>query len=400
MSRGKLHILFISSWYPTRNHLTHGIFNRYFAEAVSALHEVTVIHVSSEDKPKQDFEVVQTKEGNLHSIHVYYKKVRSNLPGISAFIKRKRYLKAFELGYNTLLLHRSQPQLIHLNVVLPAGLGALHLARKYALPLVVNENWSGYSKEDGNYKGVAQKFFTRKIIAAASRILPTSTYLKDAMLSHGLTGSYEVVPNVVNVQRFSPSTTKTTHSGTRFIHVSSLTDREKNISGLLRAFAGAVKKNTEIQLNIVGDGPERKDLEAYSRSLGLEQHVQFSGRITGDHLVNALRASDALVMFSHFETFCLVIAEAFATGLPVITSAAGAIPSYMTPELGLMVPPRDENALTEALLQFASSTQHFDSSVIRHFAVQHFSYEIVAEQLDRIYHDVLQHTTIDKQEIR
>lgn len=96
------------------------------------------------------------------------------------------------------------PDLIQLNVIMPMGIGAYYLSGKYNIPYVINENWSGYCEEDGNYKGFIQKYYTEKIVKKAKAILPTSVYLKEAMLAHGLIGNYTVVPNVVDTARFKP----------------------------------------------------------------------------------------------------------------------------------------------------------------------------------------------------
>ena len=112
--------------------------------------------------------------------------------------------------------------------------------------------------------------------------------------------------------------------------------------------------------------------------------VHFKGRVIGNELITILQNSDALIMFSHFETFCLVNIEAFACGKPIITSNAGAIPSYMNDQLGLMVNKGDEEALCKAILHFALNPKQFDAAYIRNFAMQ-FSYTQVGKQLDLIY---------------
>src|SRR6478672_5101254 len=95
------HILFISSWYPNRNNTTHGIFNRYFAEAVSLFNKVSVIHVCSDENLKNDFELVP-EEDRIRTVTVYYKKVTSPLPVIAPLQKRKKILEAFSKGYSYL----------------------------------------------------------------------------------------------------------------------------------------------------------------------------------------------------------------------------------------------------------------------------------------------------------
>lgn len=389
------HILFISSWYPNRTNPTHGIFNRYFADAVALYAKVSVLHVCSDDTLKEDFESVESTDNGIKTVTVYYKKVNSVIPLFSQLKKRSRVIQAFERGFELILSKVGRPDLIQLNVILPMGLGAYHLSTKYNIPYVINENWSGYCEEDGNYKGFAQKYYTEKIVRGAKAIMPTSTYLKEAMLSHNLKGNYQIVPNVVNVNTFKP-TQKSQAGITTFIHISSLNDREKNVSGIIRAFSEANKTNKNLQLNIVGEGVDKQLYEALVKKLKLEEKVIFKGRLMSADLVTEINAADALIMFSNYETFCLVIIEAFACAKPVITSNAGAIKTYMRPELGIMVDKQNEDQLTAAILEFSSGKKSYNTNLIRQFAVDNYSYEKVGERLHQIYTDALKAGTRNK----
>jgi glycosyltransferase involved in cell wall biosynthesis len=105
----------------------------------------------------------------------------------------------------------------------------------------------------------------------------------------------------------------------------------------------------------------------------------------GTDLVQAINKHDALVMFSNYETFCLVIPECFACGKPVITSNAGGIADYMKPELGITIDPKNEIQLTESFLTFAQTKQHYNTALIRDFAVTHFSKQVINQKLTTLY---------------
>lgn len=382
------HILFISSWYPNRNNPTHGIFNRYFALAAALHNKVSVINVTSETSLKVPMELIETNENNILTVSVYYKKLISSIPLFSQLIKRQRVIKAFDLAYERVLKDAGKPDLIQLNVIMPMGVGALHLSTKHNIPYVINENWSGYVAEDGNYKGWMKQFFTRKIVKGAKTIMPTSSYLMEAMLSHNLNGKYVVVPNVVDVSVFKPSH-RSLDQITRLIHISSLNDREKNVSGLLRAFCAASKIDKSLELVIVGEGVDKKEYEQFVIDQNLSSKVKFTGRLMSSALVKEINDADALIMFSNYETFCLVIIEAFACGKPVITSNAGAIKTYMQSQLGIMVEKGDEDELKNAILQFAATKSAYDHEAIRKFAVNNYSYETVGKNLSEIYRSAL-----------
>jgi glycosyltransferase involved in cell wall biosynthesis len=97
---------------------------------------------------------------------------------------------------------------------------------------------------------------------------------------------------------------------------------EKGLSTLLQAW-GRLPRH--YALHIVGDGPERKDLEAQARQLGLSA-VQFRGRLSHEEAITAMKCARFLVVPSGwYETFGMCIAEAFACGTPVICSRLGAM---------------------------------------------------------------------------
>lgn len=94
----------------------------------------------------------------------------------------------------------------------------------------------------------------------------------------------------------------------------------KNVDVLLRALARLIEKRPSTTLSIVGDGPERKNLEALAHSIGIDKNVSFRGFLA-DHgsLYALMRASKVFVLPSTREGFGIAALEANACGLPVIT---------------------------------------------------------------------------------
>ena len=75
-----------------------------------------------------------------------------------------------------------------------------------------------------------------------------------------------------------------------------------------------------VTLEVIGEGPERKHLEALVRSLNLEGLVEFPGRLSNEAAWRRLRDADALVVTSRFEGYGVVVLEALASGRPVLAS--------------------------------------------------------------------------------
>lgn len=126
--------------------------------------------------------------------------------------------------------------------------------------------------------------------------------------------------------------------------------RQKAIDDLLRAIGELVQKpiGHELELALVGDGPERESLEALSEELGLGSRVRFEGQVedVGPHLHHA----DVLVLPSRAEGLSNTLLEAMSTGLPVVASDISANRALIEHEVnGLLYPVGDHEALQEVL---------------------------------------------------
>jgi glycosyltransferase involved in cell wall biosynthesis len=93
------------------------------------------------------------------------------------------------------------------------------------------------------------------------------------------------------------------------------------------------------------------------------------------------------VLFSNFENFPCVIPEAFMAGIPVIATAVNGIPEYVNESNGILIQAKDEAGLLAAFKSLIDS-QPFDKETLRAYAMEHFSYAAVGQQLDEIYKEL------------
>ena len=128
----------------------------------------------------------------------------------------------------------------------------------------------------------------------------------------------------------------------------------KNLPLLLRAHARA-RASTRMSLTVVGGGPLRATLEALALSLGVADSVRFLGVQSRQEVADLMARAAALLLPSLSEGWGVVIAEALACGTPVVASRVGGVPEIVGSEAGgILVPPGDEDALTQALAEIAS----------------------------------------------
>ena len=132
--------------------------------------------------------------------------------------------------------------------------------------------------------------------------------------------------------------------------------RRKGHDLLLRALA-ALMPGREIKLVIAGDGPERAALAALTDELGLRDRVSFLGH--QGNVANIYRAADIMVMPSRADAFGLVLAEAGYFSLPAVGTSVGGIPEVIADgETGVIVPPDDVPALTEAIRRLSDDPDY------------------------------------------
>jgi glycosyltransferase involved in cell wall biosynthesis len=127
--------------------------------------------------------------------------------------------------------------------------------------------------------------------------------------------------------------------------------RQKGVRYALDALA---RSKSATVLRIVGDGPERAQLESMAASLGLHGRVEFTGWVARSQLSTHYQWADALVLPTFEEGMANVVLEALAAGLPVITTDIyanrGLIDSGIT---GFLVPPADVGAIAAAFDRLA-----------------------------------------------
>jgi glycosyltransferase involved in cell wall biosynthesis len=128
-------------------------------------------------------------------------------------------------------------------------------------------------------------------------------------------------------------------------------ERHYGVDRVLRAFAVIQKRIPEAQLVVAGDGPERSALEQLARDLNL-RNTEFVGRVGHDQVIELYDANDVFLNGSEIDNQPLSILEAFACGLPVVTTDAGGIP-YMVDNgrTGLIIPKGDYEQLADSALR-------------------------------------------------
>lgn len=125
---------------------------------------------------------------------------------------------------------------------------------------------------------------------------------------------------------------------------------EKGVDDVIRAVAILAQDGLPVDYEVVGDGPERPHLEALAGQLEVSGQIHFAGFVPqGPRLISYLDQADLFVLASRSEGLPHSLVEGMARGLPVVGSAIGGIPTFLSGGGGVVVPVDDPNALAAAL---------------------------------------------------
>jgi len=249
------------------------------------------------------------------------------------------YRLALPIGIAIEKLRRFHPDVIHTHTPFSIGWSLIGPAKLLHIPIVGTHHtfYDHYLKHahlDYDWAKRLTWSFTLDYYNRCDLVLSPSQSLADQLQSHGLKKPFEILSNSVDTDLFCPVSDDNTKKslkksfdiiGKSLVYMGRLS-YEKSVDQVIKATAEVVKKFPNIKLMIIGDGPERENLEKLARKLKIADNVLFVGFKQNQELVEALQANDLFLTASKTENMPLSVIEAMAVGLPVVAADALGMP--------------------------------------------------------------------------
>ncbi len=244
--------------------------------------------------------------------------------------------------------------------------------------LVVTEHSSRFGQE----LSPGEDAVARRAYAAADAVVAVSPWLAQR-LQQDYQVPARVVADVVDVDAFrSVRPERPPGSPARLVSAAFFTPR-KRLPLLGQGYALA-RPELDATLTVIGEGPDRAAIEAVA-----VPGVELTGALPRSRVAEELARADGFVLLSEFETFGVVYAEAMASGLPVLASRCGGPEGFVNDDVGVLTDASTPEQVAEELRRFVGSLGDYDPEIIRAYARTRFAPEVVAQELTKIYRELL-----------
>ncbi len=311
-------------------------------------------------------------------------------------------------------LEAFEPDVIHAHHPFLLGDSALRFAYELGVPLVFThhtlyEQYTHYVPFDSEaLKRLVVRLGT-EYANLCDLVLAPSESIAEILVQRGVTTPVSVAPTGIRVARFSGGCGEAIRSELGIPsdapvigHVGRLAE-EKNLYYLARAVAATLRDHPDAWFLVVGSGEMDREIRGICDSAGVRERVRLAGSRTGHELANAYAAMDLFAFSSHSETQGLVVAEAMASGTPVIALDASGVREVLRDRENGRLLPSDSSeaafskALGDALSSGSVQWRRWQAGARR--AAEHFDHVRCARTVLDHYAELIKQTQGDRAEV-
>lgn len=270
----------------------------------------------------------------------------ANLRGLRALFRLVPYLYAlWRLAGRTSVVHvlANSGWAWHL-----CAAPAIWLAKLRGTPVIVNYRGG---EADPFFSGAPR--IVHKTMGLADSLIVPSGFLEAVFARHGFAS--RIVPNIINLGRFRARDAERLFDGSCHVVVTRNLEPIYGIPTVLEAFSRLKEVVPAARMTVAGTGPELARLRALADELGVGDAVNFCGRIDNQEIPALYASADMMVNPSTVDNMPISVLEAFASGVPVVSTNVGGVPFILKDgETGLLVPSGHAEEMAAAMIRIAS----------------------------------------------
>ena len=362
-------VLMIPSWYATKEGEIAGNYILDHARAVKAMSwsaDILYVYRALQSQTSVDVE---------RGVRVVrYAAPFSAKRGLLGALWRNAVKTAFEeycAEYGT-------PDIVHAHGYV-AGSAALEMTDQ-EIPVVVTEHNSAF------VRGLAESDLetATDVFTRADAVISVSEFLAEHIRS-ACDVDIQVIPNPVDEGLFTLDGDDKQRD--QVLCIAGL-ETIKRVELAIDAFELIREKHDDLKLTIIGDGPERKNLERYAARPGMEDCYHFTGMLAKDEIVAYLQRARLLLSTSDIETFGITLVEALMCGVPVVCTPSGGVSEIVAVTEGKVSEDHSAEGIAEAAGHILA--QPTNTRRLHEMATSHFSYETVGKQITTLYNKAIE----------
>ncbi|HLG29158.1 MAG TPA: glycosyltransferase, partial [Candidatus Brocadiales bacterium] len=284
------------------------------------------------------------------------------------------------------LLRKENIKLLHTHGY-KADIIGLMASKILNIPIVSTAHgWTACSKNVKLYESL-----DRFVLRFFDKVIAVSDSVKERLLkSHISPQKIEKIYNAIELKVHTPNSELPTPNSELHIGAIGRLSIEKGLNYFLEAGKEVISRYPQTRLLIVGDGPERQNLEIMAERLAIKDKVIFCGFQKDIGKIYSIL--DVVVLSSVTEGLPLTLLEALAHEKPVVATKVGGVPELIKDgETGILVNPKDSLKLANGILKILDNPEEAKDLAIRgrKLVEEKFNIKSMDERLEKLYYEVL-----------
>ena len=393
--KNKPTIFVIPSWYPPYG-------GSFFVEQTEVLNEISK-QIVLYAHPIQFFDFIKKPiyylkklfkvfEENNNGVLIYRKYFLAIPYSLHLSIRLSSEKRVYKQLYENAVSKINRPDLIHVHSSVWAGWSAFFLSKKHNIPYIITEHRgrftnNKYIQEENQLPNSFNKYLS-KVFSNSSYVCPVSSAMIDKIKEYCLNINIRPIHNMINEDLFFYEKIKKREKFT-FIVVAGLLP-SKGIDILLYAFEQTIKEFPNIELFVIGSGPEKDKLQIIIKELNIASKVFFLGHQSRELVAKYMKESHVFVLPTKYEGFSVAVAEALGCGVPVITTlGSGGADNFINSENGTLVEINNISQLSSAMKNMIKNYSKYDKKKIARDTKAKIGKEQFQKQYLQVYKKIL-----------